>query len=506
MAAAGRGEQRFPRLLIDRPELPLAAVLALGAAVASVYAVLALLFGWELFIGEGENLSFAHSLAHDGSLYVDWSDRDLLFPAYAPGFYAAVAPLTWIAGHDPWAGRLVSLAAVAVAAFAAARIARRLGCGPGLSLVAGLALFSLPAGSRVLYAARPDGLVLGLSALALLWATAWEDSRQRSDLALAAAASVAVLLTKQNFAPLVLAILVAVWLRERHTAVWFAAVVAAATVVIAALVELLSSGAFTSNLRDFAGTGYSYQAFEGVFRGFVLPFPNPLIAVAAVEAVIRLADWRRARAIAFAWIAGLLVVVSAIKVGSSDNYLLLLSLVSAILAPLGLARLRAAAGGRVAAATAAALALMLAPGAIDAADGIPEAPHEFSDRGSANQRAADAIEARGGSLFGDRADLAVASGRKPAFDAINYSLLARNDRWDPGPVARRIRRAGFDTLQSSTDLLAGPSDWPAELQRAARDRYCEFARFPLDEDGFFAEQGIFSYTGVWLYRPCPASR
>jgi hypothetical protein len=504
MGAAGRprGEQRAPQALIRVAELSLPAVLAVGVAVAGVYAVLALAFGWELFIGESTNVSFAHDLAYDGTLYRDWGGVDLLFPIYTPGFYVAAAPLTWIAGNEPWAGRLVSILAVAAAAFAAGRIARRLGCNAVEAAVSSLAFFSLPLGALVLYAARPDGLAVGLAAAALLAATIWEDSRDRRALLAAVAASVALVLTRQNFAPIVLAILIAVWMRDRRAGLRFALGVAGSVLLVAAAAELLTAGAFLSNMRDFSDTGYSLAALRDVVKSLTLPYPNPILVVAAVEAALCLRSPRTARAIVWAWPAGVLVLLTAVKLGSSGNYVIALGLASGVLLGAALARLRRIGGASLAAGVAAALALLLLPQTIDSVQDAPEAPSHFSDRSAVNAEAVRQIEAAGGEVFGDRVDLAPQGGRHPGFDTVNHRLLAERGNWSPSGVAGSIRRRSFGAIQSSTDLLHGPTDWPPEIQQAVRAAYCPAWSALLDPDAFFASQGIFSHGGIWLYRPC----
>ena len=476
-------------------------VLAVAAATAFAYAVLLILFDWEWFVGESINAHFADRFASGGDLYSDWTQSHLVFPIYPPGVYLAQAPFEAVFGYDLWPGRLISLSAFAFAAFAAYRIARRLDCTPVEALVSALGSFTFTVVSASLVvASRPDALAVALAAAALLAATRWEAERERGVLVLAALACVALIATKQNFAGIAVAVLIAVWFRERRAAIAFAAGVAGGCLLVVAVTQLLSDGSFLRNMADFADTGYSTQAFRDVVEGALLPYPNPLLVVGALEAAVALRSPRAARAVHWALAAGVAVVLSAIKLGSAGNYWVLAIFASALLAGPALARLRRPFGPAAAGVAALALALALLPQTVKSVEDTNAIRDDLSALREVNAEAVARISARGGVLFGDRSDLALAAGREPRFDAAPFVLLERSGEWDPGPVARRVRSRDYATIQSSFDLAVDPVPtyqgvpaWPLSVVEAARERYCET---------WSTEVSSATAPGIWLYSPC----
>ncbi len=479
----------------------LVGVLSIAALGAIAYGALLVFFDWEWFVGESLNAHFTDRLVDGGDLYADWGGDKLVFPIYPPGVYLAAAPLEAVFGYGLWPGRLISMAAFAFAAFAAYRIARRLGCDVTEALLSGLGMFTFTVVSASLVVAgRPDALAVALAAAALLAATRWEAERERGALVLAAVACVATIATKQNFAVVAVAIFAAAWFRDRRQAAIFAGGVAAGCLLVFGVAELASDGAFLRNMSDFAKTGYSAQAFRDVVEGALLPYPNPLLAVAALEAGFALRHWRSARAVHWAWLGSLAVVASAVKLGSAGNYWVLTIFASGLLAGPALQRLRLQAGDAAAAAAAAMLALALLPQAVKSIEDTNAIRDDLSALNAVNAEAAARIADRGGSLLGDRSDIALAAGRAPSFDAAPFVLLERSGEWDPEPLARRIRRGRFATIQSSFDLHADPiptyqgvPSWPLSMVEAARVAYCE---------SWSTEVSSATAPGIWIYRPC----
>jgi 4-amino-4-deoxy-L-arabinose transferase-like glycosyltransferase len=486
-------------------EWGLVAVLGLAAAGALAYGLLVLFFGWEWFVGESLNAHFTDRLVADGELYADWTDDRLVFPIYPPGVYLAQAPFEAVFGYELWPGRLISIASFAFAAFAGFRIARRLGCSTAEALVSALGAFTFTVvAAGLVVANRPDALALGLTGAALLAATCWEEERERAVLLLAAATCVALIATKQNFGVIPVAILAAAWLRDRRAAVTFASAVAAGCLLVAGVAELASDGAFLRNMRDFADTGYSSAALRDVVEGALLPYPNPLLVVGALEAGFALSRPRSARSVHWAWLASLAVVLSAAKLGSAANYWLLTIYASAVLTGPALQRLRRHAGAAATAVAALLLALTLLPQTLKTLEDTNAIRDDLSALDDVNTEAAARMAAAGGEVFGDRSDLALAAGGPPSFDAAPFVLLERSGEWDPGPVAEAVRAGRFETIQSSFDLAADPVPsyqsvpaWPLSVIEAARASYCEV---------WSTELSSATAPGIWLYRPCPAGR
>jgi hypothetical protein len=475
-------------------ELSLPALLVVAAAVAVVHAVDAVGFDWNLYPTEDQNAYFADRLANHGELYRDWGDAELLFPIYAPLYYVAVAPLSWIAGPELWGARLVSLLSAAIAAVLAGLTARRLGANRLESVASALAFVTVPFGAIAIVAARPDAPALAFTAAALFAATLWEDTRSNRSLVGAGVASVALLFTRQNYAPIVLAIAIGVLLRDRRAGSRFVLSVLGASLTLVGVTNLLTDGAFLSNSRDFSAIGYSLEALGDVVDAVTLPFPNPILAVGAIEAIVALLAWRTARSVAWAWLGGLLVLLTAVWTGSSVNYALALGLTSSILLGPALARARQAAGPRIAAAAAGAIALLLLPHTVSVVQELPRRIDELGHLDRVYSRSVEQIEAIPGETVGDRLDLMLASGNPPGPDLFNHTKFAEAGVWNPDPLAQRIRRRELAAIQTSVDVnVAEP--WAPPLIAAIRDYYCpifaEYVNYPV---------------GIYVYVPCPEPR
>jgi Dolichyl-phosphate-mannose-protein mannosyltransferase len=470
-------------------------VLVLGLIAAVVYAVHAIGFAWELYVGEQQNAFFANTLANDGRLYFDWSQEELLFPIYPPGFYVAVAPLSAIAGSDLWAGRLMSLVFCGLGAVAAGLTARKLGANRSESLVSSIAFLSLPVSTVLMFNARPDALAIALTGGALLAATSWEETRERRTLWLAAAACVAIVFTRPNFAPIPLAIAVGFFLRDREAALRFAAYTAGGAILLLVIAAALTDGAFIRNTRDFNSIGYSWANLRGVVDSVTLPFPNPIFAIAAVEVAIALRTWRSAPSAVWAWLASVLILLTGVRLGASDNYIFALAFTSSILLGPALARVRRSVGQGGAAAVAFAFALLMLPSAIQALRLLPDKIDHLAELDAANKAAVRELEAGHGPLLGDRLDLALASGGGLQIDGFNHPQFATFGVWDQEPLAARIEAQEFALIQTSVDPQTSLV-WTQRLTEALRAAYC-----PV-----FSETVVFPGQSIWVLRQCDPSQ
>jgi hypothetical protein len=475
-------------------ERALAAVLVVTAVSCGAYAVIVLLHDWEIVLGESLNAFYIDQVASGESIYLADTATRAAIPIYPPGLFWGAAPLAAIADYALWPGRVVSIAAYAFCALAAARIALRLGCTRLQATASALGLFTFTFAALIVPTARPDGLALAFAAGALWAATAWEDERRRSQLVLVGVASVAMIVTKQNFAPLAVALLVPVAIQGTRLAAKLALGIALGVVAIIAAATLVSGSALIENMRDFGASGYSAEALRGVVTDQLLPFPNPILAVAAVEAILALRAWRTARSASWFWLAGLAVLLSAAKLGSAANYWLPAAFASSVL--LGPALKRLATESRAAAAGAAVvLAALLLPQAVDFAGNVRDSRHQLADVEAETEEAVARLGAGAGNVLADRHDLAVSSGGEPNLDAATFAMLERGGRWDPAPAAAAIRARRFRSVQSSFDLMADPiplyqgvPGWPLALIDAVREGYCPAGSWPT--------------ARIWLYEPC----
>jgi hypothetical protein len=353
----------------------------------------------------------------------------------------------------------------------------------------------------LLPANRPDGLAIAFGAASLMAVSEWEDARRPRALILGALAAIGMIIVKYNFAPLAAASLVAIFLRDRRAAMQFGAIVAFGSILLFSIAQVASSGAFVDNMRDFGGNGYSWAALREVLDNALLPFPNPILAVAAIEAAIGVYVWRAARSATLLWFGSFAVLATAIKIGSALNYWLPVFFASAVLLGPALRRLRLAGGPATAAAVTVGIALMLLPSTINLVTFAARTPTRLSGLQNANEDAVARITALGGRLLADRNDLAIESGHRPTYDPA-FAVLAASGKWDPRGLASEVRRRHFGAIQSRFDLQSGPIPghqgipvWPEAVVQAIRSSYCLAWKSPR-----------VASEAIWIYRPCRSRR
>jgi hypothetical protein len=387
----------------------------------------------------------------------------------------------------------MSLVFCGLGALAAGLTARKLGANRSESVVSSIAFLSLPVSTVLMFNARPDALAIALTGGALLAATSWEETREGRALWLAAAACVAIVFTRPNFAPIPLAIAVGLFLRNRDAALRFAAYTAGGAILLLVIATALTDGAFIRNTRDFNSIGYSWANLRGVVDTVTLPFPNPIFAIAAVEVAIALRPWRSAPSAAWAWLASVLILLTAVRLGASDNYIFPLAFTSSILLGPALARVRRSVSQGAAGAVAFAVALLMLPSAIQAVRLLPSKIDHLAD--TANQAAVRELEASHGPLLGDRLDLSLASGGGLQIDGFNHPQFATSGVWDQEPLAERIEAQEFALIQTSVDPQTSLV-WTQRLTDALRAAYC-----PM-----FSEAVVFPGQSIWVLRPCDPSQ
>jgi hypothetical protein len=476
-------------------ELPLVAVTALAAAATIALGGLLVAYRWELTVGsEFMNVFHADRLAHGDGLYRAWGHGISSFPVYFPGFYVILAPFTWIAGSTPiWIERLASLFAFIGIAVFAGLTARRLGASALLAVSSGLALFTFIPSPFLIGAVRPD-VFAGLFAAGALYAlTVWEDERGSSQLVLAGALCAAIVLTRQSYVAVPAALVLAVALRDRRAGIRMALGAATVVIVALALTQVLSSGAFLDDQRAFA-SDFSLGALADVLKPNLLPFPDPVFAVAVAGFAIGLLSWRRGvRAATLAWLGAAISLLAAVKVGASGNYLLPLMWASCVLLGPTLELLRPA-GSRSVAVASGILALLLLPHAVSVAHRAIRFEDVVAPFEAASSQAVAQMRSARGPVFGDRFDLVEAAGQTPTFEVTLTSQMEVTGKYDPVGLASALRHRRYAMVQSSFDVKAplgtyqGLPNWPPSIAAAVAGSYCQ----------------SWHEANVWLYRPCGA--
>jgi hypothetical protein len=474
--------------------LPLVA-LAVSAIAVVVTAALAIGYRWEqpYIASEYVNLFHADRLGALDGLYTDPGPGSWSFPVYFPGLYALLAPLTWITGAEQiWLERLAALAALLGVCGLSALTALRLGAGRVAATLSGLALLGFAPVGYIAGVVRPDVFALLFAAAALAVVTRWEDERRRNLLTAAALLCAAMVLTRQVYAPIGLALLIAVAIRDRRAAVYLAAVAGAATVAVLALAELASGGAFSDDMGAFTDL-FRLSSLTELLESQLWP-PNPLYLLGALACLAGFLGVAKVRAAHLAWLGGAICCLAAVKVGSSGNYLLPLMWASAVLSGPVFELARARLSPPAFAAAAVALALALIPSSIDAIERADELAGTLSGLERSQEEAAKRLEAVEGEVLADRFDLMLAAGRTPDFEALLLAQLEVTGERTPTELAEALRARRFATVQASFDLHAATPEyqglpyWPPSVVAAARSGYCE------------VWQGGF----VWLYEPCGA--
>lgn len=461
------------------------AVVATGAQVIA--------YRWEQpnIASEYINLFHADRLGSGGGLYMNPGSGTWSFPVYFPGLYALLAPLTWITGPDQiWLERLAALIALLAVCALSAQTALRL-CGSRLAAaVSGLGLLGFAPVGYLAAVVRPDVFALLFAAGALAAVTRWEDERDRRALPLAALLCAAMVLTRQVYAPIAAALIVAVLIRDRGAGLRLLVGSAGATIAVLAITELASGGSFSADMKAFTDL-FRLSSLTELVESQLWP-PNPLYLVGAIGCAAGFAGGGRVRAVHLAWLGGAVCGLAAIKVGSSGNYLLPVMWASAILCGPTLELARARLPRPAFAVGAVALALLLVAPARDAVERSRAFGNTVASLGESQQAAAGRTAAVDGRVLGDRFDLILAAGATPNFEALLIAQMEVTGVRTPAELAEAVRERRFDAIQVSFDLFEavptyqGLPFWPPPVVAAARSGYCERWR-----GGF-----------VWLYEPC----
>jgi hypothetical protein len=488
-----------------------AASVALWALVGGLLSLYCVAFTWdalgrvarpleELIYGESWVLDGARRVAHGEVLYPPADRLPLAQTAYTPVYYIVVGELQRLLGDAGYTtGRAVSLVASLVGAALLAWSLRRLsGHWPTGLLGAGLLLTQNV--TVVLWAPlhRVDALALALTLAGLALATAGRPYAAVLPFLLA-------VFTKQTFVVAPVATCLALW-PERGRMLRFGAAFLGGLGLLVGIAQWLTDGWFVwhtvlanSNVPDFE----TFAALMGSFLQF-----NGVVVLAAAAA-LSLPERPGERVWRLYFLGSLITLPSLAKIGASSNYWLELSVATAALLALGARRLALARAPQlhVLAPVVIAGALLVAVPAyqavaFEAATTTrtmlqPQSPRYLSLVGDAGTQPyrVDAsflprIAREHGDVLTDNPGLAVAAGKRIAYEFQIFQLLEAQGMWSEGPIVEAIAARQFDlvVLMHPLDGPVTGTRWTPAIRAALRQAYVP--------DG--------QQAGFWVYRPGPA--
>ena len=451
----------------------------------------------ELVYGESWVLDGARRVAQGGVLYPPADRLPLAQTAYTPLYYVVVGELQRAFGDAGYTtGRAVSLVATLLGALVLAwSVARLTGRWSTGILAAGLLLTQNV--TVVLWAPlhRVDALALGLTLVGLSLATAGRPYA-------AALAFLLALLTKQTFLVAPLATCLALW-PDRRRMLRFAALFALAVALSVVAAQWLTDGWFlwhtllaNSNVPDFD----TFAALVGSFLQF-----NGL-AVLGSAILLTLPERPGERLWRLYFLGCLVTLPSVAKIGASSNYWLELSAATAALLGLGAHRLAGAGSAQLVAPVVIAGALLVAVPAYQAVafesasatrDLLrPQSPAYLSlvgDGGPQPYRVEASFVPRiareAGDVLTDNPGLAVAAGKRIAFEFQIFQLLEAQGLWSDEPIVKAIfaRQFALVVLMHPLDGPLQGTRWTPAIRDALRTAYVPDGR----------------QAGFWVYRPGP---
>jgi hypothetical protein len=443
---------RSPATLAWAAYLIPAAALALYALVQWL---IALANRIPVMYGEGA-VANAARLARDGVAYLD-ADPERFVAANYPPLYFHLASI-----GDPFvSGRIASIAAtlaVAGMVFITARSAGRLAA---VALAAGwLALAPVMIWGAAL---KPDLVALGLTAMAVVLL-----DRRRELAPIGGFALVFAALAKPT--ALLPGIALFAWLAWSDRATLVRCTFGAAVAIVAAAVTV-----YLDSVPDVWRHVVTWNALSWSFEQAV---PVAIIGVIVIGVPLAIAPLTRAFSGArAAYLAGALaIVVLSGREGATINYLLDLTVATALSLAAVAPRLRAGALYP----TLALAQLLLATALVDPLRVVPGRVPFTGAWGDPSRAAIVAAElASGDPVLIEDSGLLVARGAIPTIDDLFlWSRLVERGTIDAGPILRLVANARFRAVVSEADLDhldAAPAferqRWTPVLARAVTDRY-----------------------------------
>ena len=480
-----------------------AALWALAGALIAMYLVLFALCAAgrllrpadEFMYGESWLLDGARQIARGAGLYTPADDLPLMHIAYTPLYYVIVGGLTRLLGdHGYTVGRAVSLLATLAGAAALAWCVKRLTCRWSVATL-GAGLFLTQNLTTLLWAPmhRVDPLALGFTLVGVGLAMGGRVSASAGMFLLALA-------TKQTFVVAPLAVAFALW-PCRARVVRFLAIMVGGSVLGVGLAQWLSGGWFLWHTVTANTNELDLDTF-GTLMGSFLQFNGLPVLAALVSTVMPARPGERLWRAYF--VGCLLTLPMTAKVGASSNYWLELTAATSVLLAVASHKLAAWPAARLVGPTAIAGSLLIALPAYqatavqatgDLAEVLqPSGAHYLSlvaDRGIAPYRVDSAFVAEiarePGDLLTDNSGLAVAAGKRIAYEFQIFQLLNVEGSWSDRPILAAVaaRRFSLVALMHPLDGPAQGTRWTATLRDALTAAYTP----------------VGSRAGFWLYRP-----
>jgi hypothetical protein len=462
----------------------------------------------EITYGESWLLDDARRVARGEGLYTSPDQLPITHTAYMPLYAVMVGMLQRIVGDAGYApGRAVSFLAAMVAAGALAWSGR---CTTGRLryglLAAGLLLTQNL--TTLLWAPlhRVDVLALGFTAIGLALARAGRVRLSMLPFLLA-------FLTKQTFLMAPLAVCLALWPCRRQMA-GCAALFGGGVAVVVVVGQWLTGGWFLWHTALANSNRADFQTFA-ILMGSFFQFNG--LAVLGAAALLFLPERPGERVWRLYFLLTLATLPTIAKLGASSNYWLESSLATAALVGMVAHRLNGssllaggsrdggqASGMRLVMPLAVAGGLLFAVPAYQAT--VQEATEALGDGHTAGVPSyvtlvgdtdARVIRVEGslvsrvaqetGEVLTDNSGLAVAAGKRIAYEFQIFQLLQAEGRWTEAPILEAVLARRF-SLVALMHPLDGPTDgprWTPALRNALRETYTL----------------VGEHSGFWLYRP-----
>lgn len=438
----------------------------------------------EALYGEGIVLSQALAVVAGQPLYPPLGQPPYGVTAYTPVYYLLVALLTGLTGPSLVPGRLLSLAAFAVAALAIA-LAVRPRVGWTWGLLAAFAFLAQPAATEWIGLHRVDSLALALALGGLVVGA-------RGRLLPAAALLMLSVMTKQTYlaAPAAMVAWLLLERRWRDSALFFGAFATPLATVVLAL-DWATRGSFLDHIVWANVNPYSASLVLN-WIGWATTVAGPLLLAGLVGLAVLPREWRLWK-LYFVFNAPNVVALG--KDGASFNYWLE-PLAAASILTAGTLALLFATRPRLALAGAMAVFLVVAPSTTSAAEAVRRGPAlAAADRPAVEWAIQMARETPGDVLSEDLAITALA-GKPLAFEYVIFSILWNEGRWREDELIADLEVGRYPRLilLGDDDPLAGdclcmpPPVW--EALRANYRKVDQVGRYVLYEfvgmDGYTA--------------------
>ncbi len=514
--------------------------LALYAALTVWLVFSGMFFPYALDYGEGFVLWFTHLLANGQPIY-NLPETAHITSNYPPVFMLLAAPYDALFGVTYVWGRWLSFAAAALLVAFIIRIVRGETRHWRAALLAGFFFFS----STFVYHWAPLfrvdmlGVTFSIAGVFCVWR--WERinnqlsvsghqssvisgqssvaSRQpptsirqslvsRLYLPLAFGFFLLALYTKHSlfFAPA--ASILAIFLRDRRAAVWFALALGISGGAIFLLLEMTTRGGWSFGVLASNATVWTMRVFAPLFQSFIVTYAV-LLALGALGWARRVLRERKRGVLEIYAVAACLSIALAGREGAWENYFLEPIALACLFTGFALAHWQSAPRWKWALP-----ALLLLQLALFWDQHDPRIAQKlFDDARAGNAHVAPLVRAAQGDLISEDAGLLATNGKRVVYYSFPYSTLARAGKWDqhwelgnlragkfPLVILMQGTRTDVDKFGNFTRAFVSALDYGYAV--LTEDiRYQVFAPAPLQNLGPNAQFGeLFDLVG-WSLAP-----